>query len=126
MKCSKYGCAVLAALYLAVTVFPADLIVGPHSTSPAAIPAWVGRMISAIEFLALAVISYGLFSRKSIYWILIPFLIALYLMSVLIPALWTLIELSLPWRPFMFIVGFLLLGFGTFGAWWRKQRDYFA
>jgi hypothetical protein len=41
-------------------------------------------------------------------------------------SLWTLISLSLPWVPFMFIVFFIFIGALFFGAWWRSQKSYFA
>jgi hypothetical protein len=126
MKFFKYCCAILALAYLVTALLPAHLLVPQHSGLKATVPEWVGRALSIADFLLLAAMFYGVQKRKPIYWRLIPVLLGIFLLSVVIPTLWSLIRLSLPWAPFMFIVVFFFIGALFFGAWWRNQKNYFA
>jgi hypothetical protein len=121
----KYCCAILAVIYLVLALLPTNVI-NPHHIVIGPTPVWLGRAISIADFLLLATVFYGMHTRRPIYWVLIPILIMLYVLSILIPSLWTLVWLSLPWQPFIIVVVLFLIGMIVFCAWWRKQREYFT
>jgi hypothetical protein len=120
MKLLKFCCAVLALGCLVSALIPTSI--APQHTATA--PAWVGRAVSTADFLLLGIVLYGVETRKPIYWRLIPILLAIFLLSVLIPTLWSLIRLSLPWLPFVCIIVFIFVGVLFFIAWWRNQKSY--
>lgn len=121
MKQFKYFCAIMALASLVSAFLPAQ-----HNDVRAVAPEWVGRAIFIVDFLLLSTMFYGIQTRKPIFWKLIPALLAMLLLSSVVPALWSLVQLSLPWLPFMFIIAFIFIGSLFFIAWWRKQRSYFA
>jgi hypothetical protein len=123
MKLFKYSCAALGLSYLISALLPASIIV----TQPTAVTSeWVGRLIYIGDFLLLSAMIYGVQKRTPIYWKLIPGLLGVFLLSVVIGTLWSLIALSMPWVPFTFIITFIFIGFLAFIAWWRNQKSYFA
>jgi hypothetical protein len=126
MKFFKYVFAILALVYLVGAFLPPSFVVTQHSGAGPIAPEWVGRAISIADFLLLGIMFYGVQKRKLIYWRLIPFLLGLFLLSVVIPPLWSLIRLSLPWVPFIFIVVAIFIGALFLSAWWRNQKIYFA
>jgi len=127
MKHFKLFCLLGAAFYLLLAFLPGS-IMGPHSGSvKSVLPPWVGHAISFADFLLFAFILYGAQKRSPIYWTLIPIMLLFDFASMLLPALWTLVSLSLPWLPFLFIIGFVAIGLAAFYAVvWRKQREYFT
>jgi hypothetical protein len=122
MKYFKYLCAAMALGSLAGALIPTSIV--PQHTATA--PEWVGRAIYTGDFLLLGTVFYGMQKRKPIYWRLIPVLMAIYLLSVAIPTLWTVSRLSLPWFPFIVTFVFIFIGLLFFIAWWRNQKSYFA
>ena len=118
MKPFKYFCAAMALGCLVSALIPMSIV--PQHTATA--PEWVGRAIYLGDFLLLGTIVYGVQTRKPIYWRLIPVLMAIYLLSVLIAILWSLIRLSLPWLPFVFMFVLFFIGFLFFITWWRNQK----
>jgi hypothetical protein len=122
MKYFKYLCAAMALSCLVSALIPMSIV--PQHTATA--PEWLGRVIYIGDFLLLGTMFYGMQKRKPIYWRLIPVLMAIYLLSVVVPALWTLSRLSLPWFPIIFTFVFIFIVLLFFIAWWRNQRSYFA
>jgi len=127
MKRFKLFCLLGAAFYLLLALLPGS-IMGPHGGSvKSVLSPWAGHAISFADFLLFAFIFYGTQRRSPVYWKLIPTMLLLYFASMLLPALWTLISNSLPWLPFLFIIGFVAIGFAAFYAtFWRRQREYFT
>jgi len=122
MKYFMYLCAAMALGSLGSAIVPMSIV--PQNTATA--PEWVGRAIYVGDFLLLGTMFYGMQKREPIYWRLIPVLMAIYLLSVAIPALWTLSRLSLPWFPIIVTLVFIFIGLLFFIAWWRNQKSYFA
>jgi hypothetical protein len=126
MTLFKYICAIVALIHLVIALLPTHFI-GPHHSAAAAVaPQWIGRAVSAVDFLLVGTIFYGLQTRKPVYWRLIPVLLTIYLLSELIAPLWTAILRGLPWLPFLFIFVFIIVGMLAFVARWRKRRNYFV
>lgn len=124
MKYFKYGCAALALIYLAIALLPTKF--AAQQAEAAVVPVWIGRAVAILDFVLLSSIFYGLQQRYPAFWRAIPILLVVYLLSILISAFWTLIVLSLPWLPFLFVVTFILIGASFFYLWWRKQQNYFS
>ena len=127
MRRFKLFCLLGAAFYLLLTFLP-NGIIGPHGGSVKSIlPPWAGHAISFADFLLFAFMFYGVQKRSTVYWIVIPIMLLLYFASMLLPALWDIVNLSLPWLPFLFIISFVAMGFAAFYAiFWRRQREYFS
>jgi phosphoglycerol transferase MdoB-like AlkP superfamily enzyme len=121
----KYGCAIVAVAYFAAAVLPTSLL-WPHASEQQLASAWLTRAAMTVNFLLFGAIFYGIQKRTPIYWKLIPFITAALFLANLIPPLVTLISLSRPWLPFLFIIGFACVFFLIFMMWWRNQRGYFA
>jgi RHS repeat-associated protein len=119
----KWGCAILALAYLVAAFFPTH-VAAPQQSWTA--KEWVGRAIYIVNFLLVSAMFYGMQTRKPVYWRLIPILMILYLLSVLIPMLWTAIRLEFSLLPFLFICIITFFGMLAFVAWWRKQKSYFV
>jgi hypothetical protein len=113
----KYCCAIVALAYLATAFLPTHYIGYERS---------VAHAIFIIDFLLVGAMFYGMQKRKSLYWILIPIFMTIYLLFATIPALWTAVRLGLPWLPLIFIFFFIGIGLMGFLAWWRKQKGYFV
>jgi hypothetical protein len=126
MKLFKYCCAIMALPYLVTAFLPMHFNVAHHNGAGTIGSEWGARAVAIADVLLLGAMFYGLHRRNPIYWILIPILMVAYLLSVVIPPLWTIVSLSLPWVPFMFIVFLFAVGALGFCAWWRHQRSYFA
>jgi hypothetical protein len=109
--------------FLISALLATSSIVAPQRTIA---PEWVVRAIYFLDFLLLGGIFYGLQTRKTIYWKLIPVLLGIFLLSFVIGSLWSIIQLSLPWVPFVFVIVLIFIGSLFFGAWWRKQKNYFV
>jgi hypothetical protein len=119
----KWGCAILALAYLVAAFLPTHVTAPQHSWAE---KEWVGRAIYIVNFLLVGVMFYGMQTRKLVYWRLIPILMTMFLLSVLIPWLWTAILLEFSLLPFLFICIITFFGMVAFVAWWRKQKSYFV
>jgi hypothetical protein len=126
MKLFKYCCAAVAFSYLVSAFLPMHLNVAQHSGAAKSTPEWLARAIPFADFLLLGTIFYGLQRPRPIFWKIIPVLMIIYLLSVVIPPLWTLISRSLPWVPFIFIIVLFFVGALFFLVWWRNQKSYFT
>ena len=126
MTVVKYCCALTALSYLVAALLPAHLLGNQPNGINSTAPEWIGRTLFFAYFLLLGTVTFGIQTRKPIYWKLIPILLGIFLLSIVIGALWSFILLSLPWIPFMFVVVVIFIGALFFGGWWRNQRSYFA
>ena len=125
MKELKYGCAVLAAVYLAFALLPSSILTSLPSTKVDWAPECLDRVIAFALFLILGIIFYGIQKRAPLFWNLIPILTYMFILTFIVSTFLTLIELSLPWAPFVAVSFFLLIAPLWFYSWWRKQRAYF-
>jgi hypothetical protein len=124
MKSFKKACILLALAYLVAALFPLHLLVAQQN---AVVPDWVGRALYFAYFLLFSTVAYGVQTRKSIYWRLIPALLVIFFLSFIVGATWTFIHLSLPWIPLILtFVPCIVIGGFIFSGWWRKQAGYFA
>jgi hypothetical protein len=126
MKSIKYGCAILALTYLVYAVLPPHLLTPQHSRAADVFPEWSAWVMDIVYACLYGATAYGLHKRAPLYWRLIPFLVGILLLSVFIPAIWTLHQLSMPRFPLMFAVLTGFAAFFVFFAWWRNQIDYFS
>lgn len=126
MTLFKYICVIAALIYLVIAFLPTHFMGPQHSAAGAVAPQWIGRAVSAVDFLLIGAMFYGMQTRKPVYWRLIPILLLIYLLSGVIAPLWTAILRGLPVLPFIFIVVFIFVGMLVFVTWWRNQKDYFA
>lgn len=122
----KWGCAIVALAYLATAFLPTHVIAPQPSWAGTVAPELIGRAIPIVDFLLVGIMFYGMHTRKPVCWRLIPILMAIFLLSVAIPTLWTAIRRGLPLLPFLFIFVFIFVGMLAFVVWWRKQKGYFV
>lgn len=126
MTLFKYICAIVAVVSLVITLLPPYFTGHQHIATGAVAPQWIGRAVSAVDFLLIGTAFYGMQTRKPAYWRLIPILVLIYLLSGVIAPLWTAIIRGLPVLPFISIFVFIFVGMFVFLAWWRNQKNYFA
>ncbi len=122
----KYMCAIMAFGFLVTALLPSSLLMDRHEIINPVVPQWALRMIYAANFLFLGSISYGLQTRKPIYWRLIPFLLTGFFLSLAVGIVWSSVRHPQPVLPFVFMLGFFLIGMLFFILWWQKQKDYFV
>jgi hypothetical protein len=118
----KWGCAIVALAYLVGAFLPTHVMAPQYSSTGTE---WIGRAILIMNFLFVGAMFYGMQRRKLVYWRLIPILMAMYMLSALIPALWTAIRLGSSLLPFIFMLIIIFFGMLAFIAWWRNRKPYF-
>ena len=121
MKVFKYCCAMLALAYLVGAALPYT----QPSGAPQTAPVWVGRAALAMNALLFCVMFLGMQSRRPVFWRLIPVLMTMFLLINTIGPIWSMIQLSQPWLPFLSVVIFIVIGLLVFMVWWRRQKSYF-
>jgi hypothetical protein len=122
---SKYGCALLALVYLVYALLPSSFFANFHAPMVHWAPEWFSRTHSFINFLIFGTIAYGLQKRAPVFWRLIPALIFIFLLMFFISALLTVIEFSWPLLPFLFFMLVVFIGVACLYPQWQKQRGYF-
>src|SRR5579872_1536391 len=106
----KYMCAIMSLGSLVAALLPSSLLMDPHEIINPVMPQWVTQMIYAMDFLILGSISYGLHTRRRVYWRLIPFLLVGFFLSIVLEIVWSSVRHSQPVLPFVFMLGFFVIG----------------
>ena len=119
MKRFQYGCALSAIGYFLAAAMPVFLTI-THRGANASLR---GALVPLTASLLLVMISFGVHSRKRIFWRVIPVLAAAFLLDVTVPPSLYMAHRSEPYMP---LVVAMIAIFGLFLAWWRYQREYFS